>query len=1660
MHLARSLRAIIAAISVVMVATGLAVVPAGVAARGAVSRPVPHMVNLGDARGCPDGLSGVSDNGGGARAAGCGRLGARMARAAAAAGTGSLFTPVSPVRLMDTRNGTGGVTGPVGAAATVSLQVAGAGGVPASGVTAVVLNVTATAATASTDVAVYQDGTTRSVASNLDFTAGPTVANLVVVPLGADGKLDFFNNAGTVQIIADLSGYYTAGRGSLYTPVSPVRLMDTRNGTGGVTGPVGAAATVSLQVAGTAGVPASGVTAVVLKVTATAPTASSFVTAYPDGATRPVASSLDFASGQTVVNLVVVPLGTDGKVDFYNNSGTVQVLVDLSGYYSAPPGAPTGVSGAAASSSVVVSWQPPASSGGSAITSYTVTSAPAAGTTTVSATATSATVTGLTNGTSYRFTVTAANAIGTGPPSASSAPVTPIAPAPPAPPVITGVTARDSAVEVSWSPPATGAASLTGYVITATSGGSAATTASEPASATDAIVTGLANGTVYTFTIAAVNGNGTSPPSPPSASVSPAAATVPIAPANVQAFPQNGEVQVGWSAPPDGGSAITGYTVTVSPGGTTVSTSAATTVATVTGLTNGTAYTASVTAANLAGTSLAARAAPVTPAAAVVPMAPGNLTATATSAGQVGFQWTPPTSSGTSAITGYTVTASPGGKKVTADQCAGTPTECTAAMTGLTSSTAYTFTVTAASAAGTSAASTATSAVTPDTTVSSTPVVLSSASIAALRYVRTDGTLIFEQPPAQVTGLTAGGLVQIAPTSAAPHGFLGAVHAVTSQGGFVVVTTTAATLNDEYSSYNASLNVPFDGAASQLVAAAPGVTISHPKLGGRRLATATPQSNGASIQWSNGSVVLAMNLDLLSGDSSDSEEGEEPAVTAGPMAEIDGTVTITPILHAHISQGSMTFEVGGTVDADIKAKFGVHLSATQKVYLGQIDGPLLITEAGPVQTVFSAYLTISTDGEVGVSFDADYQHTLAAQCQISTTTADSSADTCTPVSQGSGQSGAPEAGTSIFAALDVKAGVQLGASLQLWWLAGPEVTLTPYLEISADTSANPWWDLSLGVEVGVAVTALQSWGPGETLYENDSLLTQTIADLASAGGPFSGLAITPNPVGLPAGGTQQFQAVLITAGVSTSPAVTWSVAGGPGTISSSGSYVSSQGGAAVVAATFNGMTARAGVVVSDSVPQQLLSVNGTPLVDAANVTWSPPAVKPLEYTVVVQPISPVTEEASGGEAFLVTNPAATNAYLPGLTAGLTYEVTVSMVYSKGTGPASYPIAVTPLDSLPTMLGGSGTDRDVAVDASGNPDDTGRASDGGAVVARDGSYVFYYTEASSNLAPAAIASPADDDVYLVRENLVTGATDVASVGADGKTPAPAYDAGASEPPTSFLTTNGDGSAVAYALPAASGTLAGAAYVHDFTTGTTWAVGNGVTDINLIGLSDSGTVVAYSAQPGGVTHIYRQVNGSAPQQVDKCVSLVDCTGGSMSDNGNLIVYSAPGAGGWPAIFLYDAVNGHNADLFPANTAARDTLYGALISPDGTHLVANYQSAATPADQGLVVKQISGDASTTVTSSAIRVHVPNPDGAVAVLSASADGSDFAYEAQDSVQEPAGWIGLYHNGVSETAPQLTGNLPHTAGITGDGSSVFYTMSVIGAAGQNYPGVYEWQLP
>jgi hypothetical protein len=242
-------------------------------------------------------------------------------------GSGAKFTPVGPTRLLDTRiNAT-----PIGAGLSDTLQVSGAGtSVPASA-TAVVLNVTAVDASAGSYLTVYPDGTNLPGVSNINFDAGQIVPNLVVVPV-VNGKVDFYNFHGTVDVIADLFGYYANGTGASFTASGPTRVLDTRagTGTGGVVAPIGPDSVQALSLAGTA---AANASAVVLNVTVTNPTAGSYLTVYPDGPTPPQASNLNYVPGQTVPNLVVVPV-MNGRIDFYNFRGTVDVIADLFGYFT------------------------------------------------------------------------------------------------------------------------------------------------------------------------------------------------------------------------------------------------------------------------------------------------------------------------------------------------------------------------------------------------------------------------------------------------------------------------------------------------------------------------------------------------------------------------------------------------------------------------------------------------------------------------------------------------------------------------------------------------------------------------------------------------------------------------------------------------------------------------------------------------------------------------------------------------------------------------------------------------------------------------------------------------------------------------------------------------------------------------------------------------------------------------------------------------------------------------------------------------------------------------------------------------------------------------------------------------------------------------------
>lgn len=281
---------------------------------------------------------------------------------------------------------------------------------------------------------------------------------------------------------------------------------------------------------------------------------------------------------------------------------------------------------------------------------------------------------------------------------------------------------------VAFTAPAdNGGAAITSYTVTSSPGGFTGTGASSPI-----VVTGLADNTAYTFTVTATNSAGTSAPS--AASGSATTATVPGAPTIGAVTPSNAQASVAFTPPAsNGGSAITGYTVTSSPGGFT-GTGAASPVV-VTGLTNGTAYTFTVTATNAVGTGAASAAsASATPF--TVPNAPTIGTATGgDTTASVAF--TAPAFNGGSAITGYTATSSPGGLTATG---AGSPLT----VTGLTNGTAYTFTVTAANTAGNSAASAASNSVTPVAAASFTPLSLFAAAEQGVWYDPSDFSTMFQ----------------------------------------------------------------------------------------------------------------------------------------------------------------------------------------------------------------------------------------------------------------------------------------------------------------------------------------------------------------------------------------------------------------------------------------------------------------------------------------------------------------------------------------------------------------------------------------------------------------------------------------------------------------------------------------------------------------------------------------------------------------------------------------------------------------------------------------------------------------------------------------------------------------------------------------------------
>ncbi|MEV4618500.1 hypothetical protein AB0J74_07235 [Asanoa sp. NPDC049573] len=265
--------------------------------------------------------------------------------AAEPVGAVGTYTPVTPRRILDTRSGLGAPKRIVGPGGIVHLQVGGRGGVPATGVSAVILNLTVTGTQGNGYLTAYPDGVTRPIASSINFTKGATRANSVTVAVGANGYVNIYQNSLGAHILADVAGYYSVDEaapiGSTYFPQDPFRLGDTRQDPEGAV-PGGGWIRYAITF-GNAADDAS-VTAIAMNVTAINPVNGGYLTTWNGVGDPPVGvSAVNYAKGGITPNSATVPTaicefctggtGYEPMFGVYTNT-TTHWIVDVFGVYA------------------------------------------------------------------------------------------------------------------------------------------------------------------------------------------------------------------------------------------------------------------------------------------------------------------------------------------------------------------------------------------------------------------------------------------------------------------------------------------------------------------------------------------------------------------------------------------------------------------------------------------------------------------------------------------------------------------------------------------------------------------------------------------------------------------------------------------------------------------------------------------------------------------------------------------------------------------------------------------------------------------------------------------------------------------------------------------------------------------------------------------------------------------------------------------------------------------------------------------------------------------------------------------------------------------------------------------------------------------------------
>lgn len=252
-------------------------------------------------------------------------------------GTGGVFVPASG-RVLDTKAGTGGFSTPMEAGKYRTIKVAGVAGIPDDGtVGAVSLNATVSGSPDNGILYGRPDAdTSRTTMLIYNANTGEYVSNTAIVAVSAAGTIQVSTET-AARLILDVQGYYTANTDGTaaggFVPVAGTRIVDTRSGLGAPKALLAPGKSVDIQVTGANGVPAGASGAVVNLLPINSTASDGYLTPFATGTTRPD-NALHYAPSVNTSIQAQVRLSSSGKMTIYNGSSTINLVIDLQGYFT------------------------------------------------------------------------------------------------------------------------------------------------------------------------------------------------------------------------------------------------------------------------------------------------------------------------------------------------------------------------------------------------------------------------------------------------------------------------------------------------------------------------------------------------------------------------------------------------------------------------------------------------------------------------------------------------------------------------------------------------------------------------------------------------------------------------------------------------------------------------------------------------------------------------------------------------------------------------------------------------------------------------------------------------------------------------------------------------------------------------------------------------------------------------------------------------------------------------------------------------------------------------------------------------------------------------------------------------------------------------------